>query len=131
MSDFITSLDDLAPVVDQVSIGEKQLIVNPLDLAQIGALMYKHKILRDLFDGSEEREVDIFDAVMDGGKAVICDLVDFATGITGLGERLTGIQQGNVIFSCLSMTLPEEKGEMNDFLAQLTALATRAKMIQE
>lgn len=126
MSDYIASLDDLAPVCDEVPVRGKHIRVNPLTLAQIGALMHRHRALRDMFNGEG---VNLYDAIMDAGDAVVRDIVDSATGIPGAGQRLTGVEQGNVVLSCLDMTIPDDEREVRDFLAHLTALARKATPI--
>lgn len=128
MSDYIASLDDLAPVCDEVSVRGKLLRIDPLSLAQIGGLMHRHKSLRDMFNGES---VNFYDAIMEAGDQVVRDVVDCATGLVGIGERLTGVEQGNVVLSCLDMTIPEDSREVRDFLAQLTALARRATPLAE
>lgn len=122
---YITSLEDIAPLVDQVVVrGNKIVQVSALGLHQIGALIYKHQALKSLFDG--DAETSLFDAIMSGGAQVVCDFVDSATGISGIGARLSGVEQGNIILACLNMTLPTDEKEMSDFLDQIAAFAPLA-----
>lgn len=135
---YLTALDDIAPLADQITVrrkgkdGEKKetvVIISPLELNQIGALIYRHQELRAVFDGSGEQESSLYEAIMGSGKEVVRSFVDAATNTPGLGERLTGVEQGRIVLSCLTMTLPEDEDEVADFLDQIVAFAEKAKAL--
>lgn len=123
---YIASAADLAPLTQDVIVRGRLVQTFPLDLGQIGALMFRHVALREAFDG----DGDVLAAVARGGTLLACDLVDSATRVKGLGANLTGIEQGRLIAASLDMTFPENAEELADFLAQLRALADRAKAAQ-
>lgn len=126
---YITTLEDVTPLVNEVNFRGKTILVNPLSLAQIGRLMRRHKTVRDIFapKQGEERTVDFYDALIESGDEVVHDIVEVCTGILGAGARMNAIEQGNIIFTCLSSTLPDDKKEFSDFLAQVKVLAAKAQ----
>lgn len=127
---YIANLEDIAPLATQITLrgGKLAVIVNALSLDQLGALIYRHAALKDAL-ASGAQGVGLYEAILGGGKALVQDLVDAATGIQGLGGRLSATEQGRIILSCVELTTPSDDEEVNDFLDQVTAFAVRAKQL--
>jgi hypothetical protein len=123
MTKYITAAD-LAPLTSDVKVRGGMVQVHPLDLPQLGALMHRHSAMQVAFSG----EGDMLGSILSGGRALVYDIIAMATQQEGLGEKMTGIEQGNVIAGCLEMTIPQDVEEFADFLFQMRALAERARM---
>lgn len=122
---YLASVEDLAPLSDQIKVRNFYVLVSALSLDQLGALIYRHAAFREAIAGGNVG-TGLYEAVLAGGKALVCDLVDAAANKPGLGERLGATEQGRIILSCLNMTLPSDDEEVADFLEQFTAFAQRA-----
>jgi hypothetical protein len=124
---YIASFDEISRLSDQVRIRGDYVIVNALELNQLGALIYKHAALQAAFDGGKEK-TDLFEAIISGGKEVVHDLVRAATGKEGDVSRLNASEQANIILACLTLTVPETDEEVADFLDQVAAFMVRARL---
>jgi len=123
---YLASIEDLAPLSDQIKVrGDIWILVDALSLDQIGALIYRHSAFKEAIAGGEQGD-GLYEAILAGGKSLVQDLVDAATGKPGLGGRLAATDQGRIILSCLNMTLPSDDDEVADFLEQFLAFASRA-----
>lgn len=131
---YISSLDEIAPLSDQVRVRAGYVLVNALELNQLGALIYKHAALQAAFGAGGEADAEnpeghktsLFEAILAGGKEVVHDLVRAATGLPGDVSRLSASEQANIILACLAMTIPENDDEVADFLDQIAAFRVRA-----
>ncbi|MDR5654879.1 hypothetical protein [Ruixingdingia sedimenti] len=122
---YIASFDEIAPLSDQVRVRGGYVLVNALELNQLGALIYKHAALQAAFGDSKEK-TDLFQAIISGGKEVVHDLVRAATGREGNISNLSASEQANIILCCLALTIPETDDEVADFLDQFAVFRARA-----
>lgn len=128
---YLASIEDIATLADQIKVrGDIWIIVNPLSLDQLGMLVYRHAAFKEAITGGVQGE-GLYDAILAGGKALVQDLVDAATGKPGLGGRLAATDQGRIILSCLNMTLPSDDEEVADFLDQFLVFSSRATQLSK
>lgn len=133
---YIARLEDVATLSDQVRIRQGDyLLVNALELDQLGSLVFKHAALKEALSEYQNPEGEVadpkglFHAILAGGGDLVRDLVDAATGIPGIGARLSAVEQGNVILACLNMTIPSDQEEVADFLDQVVVFARQATLM--
>lgn len=119
----MASLADLAPISDTVPVRDLKITVYPLRLSDIAVLLAKHQEIAGVIENG-----DILNAIMGAGPDAISDAVDLATreaSGTASSAGLTLVEEGNILFSCIDMTIPEDEDELRDFQVALAALINR------